>query len=190
MKVFIGRFPKDHKKDRTVRVRIDKYDTWSMDHTLALIIHPMLVQLRAAQHGAPNTDDEPGMPEHLLHAASTPKENDWDIDSNHFDRWNWILDEMIWAFSQMIDDNGDNQFYSGEHDLLWQGLDKDDNEIGPVHELHDKLPADIRKKIVFYRMIEGPKHTFKIDHDSLTKYHERIKNGTHLFGKYYQNLWD
>ena len=46
------------KKKRTVYVKIDKYDTWSMDHTLSLIIVPMLKQLKATQHGSPNVDDE------------------------------------------------------------------------------------------------------------------------------------
>ena len=39
-------------------VRIDRYDTWSMDHTLADIILPMLKQLDATKHGAPHVDDE------------------------------------------------------------------------------------------------------------------------------------
>ena len=35
-------------------VKIDRYDTWSMDHTLADIILPMLKQLNTEKHGAPN----------------------------------------------------------------------------------------------------------------------------------------
>ena len=41
------------KNERKVKVRIDEYDTWSMDHTLALIILPMLKQLKATKHGSP-----------------------------------------------------------------------------------------------------------------------------------------
>ena len=37
---------------------IDYWDTWSMDHSLAPIILPMLKQLKARQHGAPLVDDE------------------------------------------------------------------------------------------------------------------------------------
>ena len=35
-------------------VKIDRWDTWSMDHTLADIILPMLRQLKKSAHGAPN----------------------------------------------------------------------------------------------------------------------------------------
>ena len=39
-------------------VKIDRWDTWSMDHTLAHIILPMLKQLDKEKHGAPYTNDE------------------------------------------------------------------------------------------------------------------------------------
>src|SRR6056300_1710880 len=36
----------ESKRDRKIKIRIDKYDTWAMDHTLALIALPMLKQLK------------------------------------------------------------------------------------------------------------------------------------------------
>ena len=39
-------------------VKIDRWDTWSMDHTLGMIALPMLRQLKATKHGAPLVDDE------------------------------------------------------------------------------------------------------------------------------------
>ena len=39
-------------------VKIDKYDTWSMDHSLAHIVLPMLRQLKATQHGSGQVDPE------------------------------------------------------------------------------------------------------------------------------------
>jgi hypothetical protein len=39
-------------------VKIDRWDTWSMDSTLADIILPMLKQLKKTNHGAPYVDDE------------------------------------------------------------------------------------------------------------------------------------
>lgn len=71
-----------------ISVRIDDHDTWSMDHTLAPIIYPMLVQLKETQHGHPN-----GL-----------TEQEWDA----------ILDEMIWAFGQKarLDDWMDDYDYS------------------------------------------------------------------------------
>ena len=46
------------KIDRKIKVRIDHYDTWSMDNTLAHIILPMLKQLRDTKHGSQLVDDE------------------------------------------------------------------------------------------------------------------------------------
>jgi hypothetical protein len=85
-------------------VRIDPWDTWSMDHTLAMIVVPMLRQLRAVNHGAPLVDDE-DVPEHLRSTAAPPRENEWDTDANHFLRWDWVMDEMIFAFETKLNDN-------------------------------------------------------------------------------------
>ena len=64
MKVKIGKYRKNDKK-RRVEVKIHRYDTWSMDHTLALIIHPMLVQLKEKNHGyfSTESEDAPGIGE-------------------------------------------------------------------------------------------------------------------------------
>jgi hypothetical protein len=91
-------------------VKIDRYDTWSMDHTLAHIIHPMLVQLNKEKHGAPFTDDN-DVPKELRSYVAPPKENEWDTDANHFKRWDYILGEMIWAFEQELKDDDVAQFY-------------------------------------------------------------------------------
>ena len=71
----------DNLKTRKIKIRIDPYDTWSVDHTLALIIVPMLKQLKARQHGAPNVDDE-DVPENLCSINAKPKE-DWEVDEFH-----------------------------------------------------------------------------------------------------------
>jgi hypothetical protein len=105
----------ESKRSRQVYVKIDKYDTWSMDHTLAYIILPMLKQLHATKHGAPNVDDE-DVPDNLKSTSAEPKENDWDTDTNHFLRWDYVLGEMIWAFEQQAD-NADSQFYDHGEDI-------------------------------------------------------------------------
>lgn len=95
----------DSKKSRKVKIKIHKYDTWSMDHTLALIIVPMLKQLKETTHGAPLIADEDVPPNMGLRSTEAePKKNSWDVDSNHFNRWDWVLDEMIWAFQQIGED--------------------------------------------------------------------------------------
>jgi hypothetical protein len=109
-------------------VKIDRWDTWSMDHTLAHIIHPMLVQLNKTKHGAPYTDDE-DVPEYLRSHMAQPKENEWDTDSLHFMRWDWILDEMIWAFAQELKEDEEDQFFDYSKSNGKSPWDKD--YIGP-----------------------------------------------------------
>ena len=108
MNVLIGPYTDDDTA-RQIEIRIDKFDTWSMDHTLALIIVPMLKQLKATKQGAPLVDDE-DVPEHLRSTAAPPKENEWDVDGNHFLRWDWVMDEMIWAMEQIVKDD-ESEFY-------------------------------------------------------------------------------
>jgi hypothetical protein len=95
------------KKNRKVKIRIDNYDTWSMNHTLSLIIHPMLVQMKATKHGSPFVDDE-DVPEHLRSTAApalTEEEKNYGgLDNLHQARWNWILDESPSAYSSKISD--------------------------------------------------------------------------------------
>ena len=94
---------------RKIKVRIDIYDTWNMDGTLAHIIHPMLVQLKKTKHGSPNVDND-DVPAHLHKPDGL---DDWDFDENYHLRWDWVMDEMIWAFETsvkdepcFVDDNG------------------------------------------------------------------------------------
>lgn len=90
-------------------VKLDHHDTWSMDHTLAHIIVPMLKQLKATKHGSPMTDLE-DTPEHLHPKVEPGPHNNYDDETVH-ERWNWVMDEMIWAFEQKLKDDDDAQFY-------------------------------------------------------------------------------
>jgi hypothetical protein len=96
---------------RKVEIRIDPYDTWSMDDTLALIILPMLKQLKATKHGSPFVDDA-DIPEELqyLRAPKTEDEH-WAVNPDHDKRWDWVMDEMIWAFEQMVEDGNDDIYF-------------------------------------------------------------------------------
>jgi hypothetical protein len=99
-----------------------------MDHTLSYIILPLLKQLEATKHGAPHTDDE-DVPEYLRSHMAQPKENEWDTDSLHFMRWDWILAEMIWAFEQKTIDDNDSQFF--DHSTSNGKAPWDKDYIGP-----------------------------------------------------------
>jgi len=86
------------KREQKIKVRIDRWDTWSMDYTLAPIILPMLVQLKATKHGAPFVDLK-DVPKELHGKKLTKKQKEnGEVDDKHFERWDWVLDEMIYAF--------------------------------------------------------------------------------------------
>ena len=167
-------------------VKIDHYDTWSMDSTLAPIILPMLKQLRDTKHGSPQVDPD-DLPEYMR----TTTTEDWDsqsvfdfynekqsdgYDIDGYDvhkKWEWVLNEMIFAFEHLVDDEWENEFSSGEHDLIHVPCEWDENG-----------------KPKLYTMEHGPNHTYKCDYDGLFKVHERMGNGFRLFGKYFRHLWD
>jgi hypothetical protein len=153
-------------------VKIDRWDTWSMDHTLAHIILPMLKQLKDTKNGAPNVDDE-DVPEELKSTSASPKENEWDTDDNHFKRWDWVLDEMIFAFEHKNDDTWQEAFTSGVIDYKSEAC-----------EWHENGKAKM------FKMVDGPNHTYKCDYEGMKVVEDRIQNGFRLFGRYYQNLWD
>ncbi len=153
-------------------VKIDHYDTWSMDHTLSHIVLPMLKQLKKDKHGSPMVDDE-DVPEELRSTSAPAKENDYDIDDNHFKRWEWVMDEMIQAFECKVNDDWEDQYRSGEHDMK-------------------SVPCawDANGKPTLYTFEDGPNNTYKCDYDALFAHHKRNANGFRLFGKYYEGLWD
>jgi hypothetical protein len=123
----------------------------------------MLKQLKDTKHGAPWTDDE-DVPEELRSTSVPPKENEWDTDENHFKRWDWILDEMIFSFESKLDDSWEDQFYSRNDDFGFLKL-----ENGMTEMVGSRGDFDM----------EGRK-----------AYQKRISNGFRLFGKYYESLWD
>lgn len=159
------------KKDRTVKVHIDPWDVWSMDTTLGYIVRPMLKMLKERKHGAPMVDLE-DVPEYLRPSEEELAlyNKDGSVDDKHFKRWDWVLDEIIFAFESLeggANQDWEHQFTTGKYDFQWRK--NDDNTSTMVH---------------------GPCHTAEIDWDARKAYGERIQNGFRLFGKHYQSLWD
>ena len=171
-------------------IKIHKYDTWSMDATLTPIILPMLKKLQKEKHGAPCTEDS-DVPLYLRSTEADPKDNEWDVDSLHFKRWDWIMGEMIWAFEQLNDPDNDDQFYTGESDIMFQAIDAKDNPIGEPHRIGEKDKSlDENDSVLGYQMVNGPRHTRIVDMAGMKAHHERIANGLRLFGAYFRALWD
>lgn len=90
-------------------VKIDRQDTWSMDHTMAHIIVPMLRQLKATKQGSPMVDLE-DVPEHL-HPKTPASASNGYIDETVHERWAWVMGEMIWAFEQELVDDSESKFH-------------------------------------------------------------------------------
>lgn len=124
MKVFIGPY-QDDNSPRQEDVMLDRWDTWNADHTIALIVAPLLQQIKLDKHGSPSVADE-DVPEELRSTSAPPKKDEWDIDDNWHKRWNWVLDEMIWAMTEHIDKEGENKFY-------------DDSEVDEEAEINDQI---------------------------------------------------
>jgi len=152
-------------------VKIDRYDTWSMDNTLADIILPMLKQLNAEKHGAPNVADEDVPME--LQSWTSPAKDEYDVDGRHFARWEWVMNEMIFAFESKVNDEWQEKFYSGVSDMKSVPSKWDENG-----------------KPTLYSFEEGPNHTYKCDYEGIAEVQKRITNGYRLFGKYFEALWD
>jgi hypothetical protein len=164
----------DKKKKRKVYVHIDRWDTWGMSETLGYIIRPMLKQLIESKHGAPWVDDE-DVPEELRSTSARElteeEKNNGHTDDNHFKRWDWVMNEMIFAFESLdggINQDWEDQFTTGEYDFRFKKTSEDGTS----------------------EMVRGPNHTAETDWDGRKAYAERVQNGFRLFGKYYMHLWD
>lgn len=102
MLVKIGRYPgrrsKRYGEPPKMTVRVDNWDVWNLDYTLSQVIYPALVKLKEQKMGSPYVDDE-DVPENLREA---------DVH----EKWNWVLDEMIWAFRQKAEGDWEEQYYT------------------------------------------------------------------------------
>ena len=155
------------KQERKIKVKVDRWDSWNADETMAILILPILKQLRVTKHGAPHIDDE-DVPEELRSTSAAPKENECDIDENHFKRFDWVLNQIIWSLEQLQPDcDWEDQFHSGEIDTYLEKV-----EGKPYSE-----------------MKQGSKHTHKFDVEGYKAHSAKIDNGLRLFGVYYRGLW-
>lgn len=153
-----------------ISVHVDRWDIWSVDHTVSSMLVPLLHYYRENYQGVPYTDDE-DVPEHLQ-GGWTQEEYGSDMEFELMkNRWNWVVDEMIWAF-EYSPDVLEELHSSGEMDL-------DLVDDGPPNE-----SGTIPVKVVY-----GPNHTHTTDEEALNVDLERANNGRRLFAKYFHHLW-
>ena len=168
------------KRKRKVKIHIDKYDVWSMDDTLAMIILPMLYKLKDCKHGSAMVDLE-DVPDSMRYTNTEDYSDQYTFDFYHNDaelnrqniqcdlhnRWDWVMDEMIWAFEQLQPDyDWEDQYWKVKPEM---GVEKD-NDSG-MREIKWKVNGEC-------------------DWEGMRKHSDRINNGLKLFGKYYRGLWD
>lgn len=179
MKVNIGKYPKGDKSQK-ISVKIDKHDTWSLDHTLASIILPALIQLKHTKHGVPSefTDRIGGDFDNNL-VFDFIKEDDNEVFDKLCNQWDEVLDKMIWSFLQLsIEDDYDSQYHHGKMDFEW--IKSDYTYTDPITGKTEKT----------YQMRDKDPTSHWYDIVGHTLHDERIREGLELFGKYYRSLWD
>lgn len=111
MRVHIGPYPRDADTPRQVSVELDPFDTWNLDHTLALIIAPALRRFRDTTHSFPgdfHRDDDPDGEAGMA-------------------AWQETLDKMIAAFESVsigydITDPLDADTHAAREAALQEGL--------------------------------------------------------------------
>ena len=178
MKVNIGRYPKGNT-ERRVSVDIERFDTYSMDHTLSYIILPLLVQLKETKHGVPTEfADVGGADYEAQDSFDFYKETHNDAFDTAIKRWDEVLDKMIWSFQQLVSDDYEEQYRHGTSDFDWVKTEK--TYPNPVTGKNEPT----------YQMVDKYPEQHWTDYEGMRKHEERIQEGLDLFGKYYRNLWD
>lgn len=168
MKITMGKFLK--KGERKINIQIDPYDTWNLDHTMAMIIYPALLQLKVVKHGVPSEFAEVGGEDwhnQLSFDFYTETVNEsFELSSK---KWDDILDKIIWSFQQLsVENEHDDKYHHGEIKISWTEEDR----LGHSTMI-DENPTE---------------HWY--DHVGHRLHEDRIQEGLELFGRYYRNLWD
>ena len=100
----------DKRTGQKIKVRIDNYDIWSMDDTLAHIVSPMLKLLKEKKHGSAYVDDA-DVPESLHHKDALDDQDHPDHDDLIRKRWDYVMGEMVWAFEQKSRYDWEGDYY-------------------------------------------------------------------------------
>lgn len=176
MKVNISKY---HKSGRKIDVKIDGYDVWSFDHTLAYIILPGLIELKITKHGIPGDFVDVGGEKHISQQSFDFYEESHDeAFEEGSKRWDEVLDKMIWSFYQLIDDDWEQKYHYGEAKYEFKKLEK--TMLNPITNKDETLSE----------MIDTNPDEHWFDVDGYELHNQRIQEGIDLFAKYYRSLWD
>lgn len=133
----------DKLNPRVEYIHIDNYDVWGMDTTLAQIILPMLKKLKQQKQGAPHVDDE-DVP-YGLRSFNDPNKQEHDLDKFYFERYNWVLDELIWTFTALLEDYEGNYYFDIDVGIRW--------DKSGYNAFHERVNNGLRLFGKYYRSL-------------------------------------
>ena len=120
MKIKIG----PHRKNRAFNIHIDDFDVWSLDYTLACIIHPALVRLKETKHGYPELWEDGMVTHHNWDRQLHFDFIDEDVETKYLmDKWDTIMDKMIYSFEQIVEDKLYDITDQKQLDEIQEGID-------------------------------------------------------------------
>jgi hypothetical protein len=176
MKVNIRNFNKG-PGERKIDVKVERWDTYSMDHTAALIILPLLLQLKQSKMGVPNEFvDRFGGDSDNNYCFDFLKDDENYVFDQGCKKWDEILEKIIWSFQQLVDDSYDSKYYHGEMRIGWKPI-----------EIPNPTTGTLTKA---YEMVDENPNEHWYDHVGHMLHEDRIQEGLELFGKYFRALWD
>ena len=158
MKVHIGN-PVNNSGDRKISIDVNEDDVWNMDTQLAMIIFPMLLQLKGSQIAIPaQFAEDIGGEDYVEQQSFDFYYNSYsDAFSENAKKWDETLDKMIWSFQQIAYCD----YYSKYHHRPEQGkTNMNDNSVNNWYDL--------------------------VGHN---EHERRIQEGINLFAQYYRALW-
>jgi hypothetical protein len=176
MKVNIRGFTKG-PKERKIDIKIEQWDTYSMDHTAALIILPLLLQLKNSKQGVPS--------DFIQRVGGDMDRNYYfdfirDDDDEVFDKgclkWEETLDKMIWSFQQLVDDSYEAKYHHGIAKIDFRIIEVTNPATGVVEKM--------------YKMVDENPSKHWYDYIGQQEHDKRIQEGLDLFGKHFRDLWD
>ncbi len=178
MKINIGKFPKKGDR-RKIDIQIDGYDTWGLDYTLALIIYPALLQLKATKQGVPNEFGDVGGEDYVAQDSFDfyKETNNWAFDES-CKKWEEVLDKMIWSFGELVKGNYEDKYHHGKSEFDFVETDK--LYPNPISGKMEKT----------YQMVDKNPEAHWWDSEGQEIHEARMQEGFELFGKYYRALWD
>lgn len=126
--------------ERRFQIRIDPYDTFNLDDTMARIILPLLQQLKTTKQGSPYVDQF-DVPSYL---RDTPAEqqayrNSGITNNKFFKRWDWVLEEIIFAFTCKVYGWSDSDLFMDSDEVANIVQDRIDNGLYLFAKYYESL---------------------------------------------------